>query len=197
MSLKFKFISLTVAGAIAVFSGASMAQDAKATDQDGQKAEKHHRHGGDGEGFGHRKFGRGEFGMRGGHGFGMRGMMRGIELTEAQKEQFKALRTANKPDQSQFEALAPLFEAKRNGTITPEQEAQLKAFRQQRQARMKTMHEQFLSILSADQRAQLEKNKADMKARREEFKQRREEWRKDRENRKGDAAPAAKPGTDN
>jgi protein CpxP len=196
MSLKFKFIStLTVAGAIAVFSGASIAQDAKPADQTGDKVEKHQRHGGDREGFGHRKFGRRGFGMRGGHG--MFGMMRGIELTDAQREQVKALREANKPDKSQFEALKPLMEARRNGTLTDDQKAQLKAFREQRQAKMKAMHEQFLSILTADQRAQLEKNQADMKARREEFKQKREEWRKNRENRKGDAAPAAKPGTDN
>ena len=195
MSLKFKLIStLTVAGAVAAFSGASLAQDTKTTTPaTGDKVERHQR--GDHRGPG--KFGR--EGMRR-EGHRMFGMMRGIELTDAQKAQLKQLRESNRPDKSQFEAIRPLMEAKRNGTITPEQEAQLKAFREQRQAKAKQMHEAFLNILTADQKAQIEKNKADMKARREEFKQKREEWRKNRENRKN-GAPATttptKPGTDN
>jgi protein CpxP len=187
MSLKFKFLStLTVAGAVAAFSSLSMAQDTKTTEAPvtGEKMEHHHRGDRDGAGkrgeFGQRKGGK--HGMRGGRG--MFGMMRGITLTDAQKEQFKSLRESNKPDKSQFEALRPLMEAKRNGTITADQEAQLKAFREQRQAKAKQMHAQFLSILTDEQKAQLEKNKTEMKANREQFKEKRQEWRKNREDRK-------------
>jgi len=198
MSLKFKFIStVSLAGAIAVFSGASMAQDANTTTPaTGDKVERHHRGGRD-------DHARGEFGRRGGRGgfagrgHGMFGLMKGVQLTDAQKEQFKALREQNKPNPADFEAIKPLMEARRNGTLTDDQKAQLKAFHEQRQAKMKAMHEQFLAILTPEQKAQIEANKAEQKQRRKEFKEKREEFRKNRE--LGAPAttqtkPAAKPG---
>ncbi|MBV9242265.1 MAG: Spy/CpxP family protein refolding chaperone [Acidobacteria bacterium] len=199
MSLRFKVLStLAGLGALAVFSGATFAQDTTTTTP--QNTDKTHQRG-DHRGFGPRRGGPGREGM--GPGGGMRGMMRGIQLTDDQKAQLKSLRESNKPDPAQFEQIRTLMKAKRDGTITADQEAQLKAFRESREAKAKEMRQAFLNILTPDQKAQLEKNRADMKARRQEFKQKREEWRKNHPNgRRGDGNPPAatnptKPGTTN
>lgn len=179
MSSKFKFISvLTVAGAIAVFSGASLAQDTTNTTPQPDKAG-HHR----GDGHGRRGPGgpEGFHGPRGG-GFMMRGLMKDVNLTDAQKEQIKQIREANKPNPADFEKIRTLMEAKRNGTITADQEAQLKAFHEARKAKEESVRQQIEAIFTPEQKAQIEKNKADMKARGEEFKEKREEWRKNHQN---------------
>jgi len=193
MSLKFKFISaLTVGGAIALFSGASLAQDTNPTTPQGDKAEHHHR-GGDDAG---RRGPGGREGMRGGAGmFG--GMMKGVNLTDAQKAQIKQIREANKPNPADFEAIKPLMEARRNGTLTDDQKAQLKAFRQARQAKEESVRQQIEAVFTPEQKAQIEKNKADMKARRDEMKEKREDWRKNRQNGAPAATTPAKPGTVN
>ncbi|HEY2847973.1 MAG TPA: Spy/CpxP family protein refolding chaperone [Pyrinomonadaceae bacterium] len=187
MSFKFKFIStLTVAGAIAAFAGASLAQDTTNTAPQPTDKPGHHR----GDGLGRRGPG-GPEGMRGGPDmFGP--MMKGVNLTDAQKAQIKQIREANKPNPADFEAIKPLMEAKRNGTITADQEAQLKAFRQARQAKEESIRQQINAVFTPDQKAQIEKNKAEMKTRRED-------WRKDHPNGKSGngtspAATTSKPG---
>lgn len=177
MSLKFKLIStLTLAGLIAAFSSVSMAQDTKTetptTTPD--KVEKPFK--GQRGGFG--KFGGRGFGgkKRGGHG--MRGFMRGIELTDAQKDQIKAIREANKPDQALMDEFRSLRKAKHDGTLTADQEARIKTLREQAQAKGKAVHEQIMNVFTAEQKAQIEKNKLEMKQRHEQFRQKREEFRK-------------------
>jgi protein CpxP len=184
MSFKFKLIStLTVAGAIAAFSGASLAQDTTPAPT-GDQAGQHHRHDGEGRrGHGDRD------GMRGGPGmFGGRMMMKGVNLTDAQKAQIKQIREANKPNPADFDQIKSLPEAKRNGTLTDDQKAQLKTIRQARKAKEESIRQQIEAILTPDQKAQIEKNKAEMKEHREEFKEKREDRRKDRKS--GDTAPA-------
>ncbi|MFL6373081.1 MAG: Spy/CpxP family protein refolding chaperone [Pyrinomonadaceae bacterium] len=194
MSLKFKLIStLTVAGAIAAFSGASLAQDANTTPATGDKTEHHHR--GDGEG---RRGPGGREGMRGGdHGGFGGGLMKGVNLTDAQKAQIKQIREANRPNPADFEQVKSLMEARRNGTLTDDQKAQLKAFRQARQAKEESVRQQIDAIFTPEQKAQIEQNKAAMKARREEFKQKREDWRKNHPKTGESTSPAtttSKPG---
>ncbi|MGB7202390.1 MAG: Spy/CpxP family protein refolding chaperone [Pyrinomonadaceae bacterium] len=185
MSLKFKFIStLTVAGLIAAFSSVSTAQDTKADAPSTapNKAEKPFK--------GHR----GGFGKFGGKGVGgkkhgrhgMRGFMRGIDLTDAQKEQIRGIREANKPDQAKMDEIRTLIEAKRAGTLTADQEARFKSFRDERQAKSKAVHEQMINVLTAEQKAQIEKNKQEMKQRHEQFRQKREELRKQKQDGTGD-----------
>jgi len=177
MSLKFRFIStLTVAGVIAAFSSVSMAQETKAetpgTAPD--KVEKPF------------KGKRGGFGKFGGRGFGgkkhgrhgMRGFMRGIELTDVQKEQIKGIREANKPDQALMDEFRSLRKAKHDGTLTADQEVRIKTLREQAQAKGKAVHEQIMNVFTAEQKTQIEKNKLEMKERREQMKQKREEFRK-------------------
>lgn len=169
MSLKrnFSFFLTAVAGAV-VFAGSAMAQETTAPKAD-DKAGHHQK--------GDRKFGRGQFGHHrfGKHrGFGGGMMFRDLNLTDAQKEQIKQIREANKPNKADFEAIRPLMEAKRSGTITADQEAQLKAFRDARQAKAQTVRDQILAVLTAEQKATLELKKAEMKQKREEFKKNRE-----------------------
>lgn len=102
------------AGAVLVtgFAGAVTAQ----TTDDGEKKEgrKYERRGGkDGLGKGMR----GKGGMRGG---GMRGL-RGIDLTDAQKEQIRGIMQANRPGESVRDEMRTIMQARRAGTITEDQ----------------------------------------------------------------------------
>jgi len=115
------------------------------------------------------------------HGGGMMHMMQDLNLTEAQKTQIHSILEANKADRSNFEAIRPLMEAKRNGTITPDQQAQLDQFRNAGRERMRGVHEQIMNVLTAEQKAQLEAKKAEMKARRDEFRQKHEQYRQQRQ----------------
>lgn len=177
MAIRSKiFSSLTLVFAIGAFSVFATAQEATPAPQDGQKVEK-----------GDRKFGMrggkfGRRGMMGRHGGRGMGMLRGIELTEAQKAQIKAIHEANKPAAGEFDGLKAIREARKSGaTITEEQKAQLKEFRQARKAKMEQVHQQVLAILTPEQKAQLETRKAEMQKRREEFRQNRKELRQKRQ----------------
>ena len=171
MSLKRKIISgIISAFAVVTFTGFASAQDTSADKQQNstQKQEKRERRGG---------FGRGDkMGKERGEGRG--GMMRGfreLNLTDAQKQQIHTIMEANKPDKSSFESLRPLMEAKRNGTITAEQQQQLEAFKAQRKQNGEKVRSQILAILTSEQRAQLEKQKEEWKEKRQERKQMRQE----------------------
>lgn len=171
MAIRSKiFSSLTLVFAIGAFSVFATAQEATTAPQDGQKVEKGDRK------FGKRggKFGRrGMEGRRGGRGMRM-GFLRGIELSDTQKAEIKAIREANKPNPADFEAMKSIRETRKSGgTITEEQKATMKQFREARKAKMEQVHQQILAVLTAEQKAQLETRKAEMQKRREERKQNR------------------------
>jgi Spy/CpxP family protein refolding chaperone len=173
MAIRSKiFSSLTLVFAIGAFSVFATAQESTTTPQDGVKAEKGDRK------FGKRggKFGRGGMhGDRGGSGMRM-GFLRGIELTDAQKAQIKAIHEANKPNPADFEAMKSIREARKGGgTITAEQKAEMKELRQARKAKREQVHQQILAVLTPEQKTQLEARKAEMQKRREEFRQKRQE----------------------
>ncbi len=175
MSLKSRFFTIfTAAAATAAFATFTIAQDSSATTAPEKKAEKRMK------GEGKRMGGKGHFGKRGGM-MGMRagrmGGLRGIELTDVQKEQIKAIREANKPVDNNREAMRTLVKAKRDGTITPEQDAQLTATREAAKARMQNVHAQIQAVLTPEQKAQIEQRKNEMKQKREEFRQNREQRR--------------------
>lgn len=172
MSLINKLCSgLTVAAAVFAFSTFTLAQDDKATTPapDKEKAEKHfkregrgmHRGHGPGIGFGHR------------HG-GMMRIMHGLNLTDAQKAQIHSIMEANKPDQSVRDERKTLFEAKRSGTLTAEQQARLVMLREQAKAKRQSVHQQIMAVLTPEQKAQIEQKKQEMKQRREERRQQRQ-----------------------
>src|SRR6476661_7347700 len=130
MSLKSKLSSLFVMMfAFAAFSVAVSAQDAT---KDADKSDKMEHHGGGRHG----GFGKG---MRGGRG--MMGELRGIALTDAQKEQLRTIHEANKPDQATMEEMKSLMEARRSGTLTDAQKDRMKILHEQSRAK----HEQVQS----------------------------------------------------
>jgi Spy/CpxP family protein refolding chaperone len=171
MSLKNKFMStLALSGAVLAFSVAASAQEAapQATDKT-EKMYKRGAHGGK-----HKMGGRRGFGGRGGFA------LRGIELTEAQKTQLKAIHEANKPSESLRQEMMDLRMAKRNGTLTADQQARLDAIRAERKAKHESIKAQVDAILTAEQKQQIEARKAEMKQRMQEFKEKRKERRANR-----------------
>lgn len=186
MLLKQKFVSaLTLAFAVLGLTIFVSAQDKSSTTDDSARPEKHER-----RGFGRKGEGRGEHGkgMRGGPGRHMMRGLHGLDLTDAQKEQVRGIMESKRAGFEQTrEQLRPLHEAKRNGTITAEQQTQLDTLRTQMRQDGEATHQQILGILTPEQRTKLEERKAEMQKRREEFKERRRE----RGPRPG--APADKP----
>lgn len=184
MALRKKlFTTTTLAVALGAFGILASAQTTETPAADGTKVEKHDR--------------KGHFGKRGGKRGGMRhgmrggmGMLRGIELTDAQKEQIKAIHEANKPTGENKALFDQIRETRKaGGTITEEQKAQLKTLREAQKAKMQGVHEQILAILTPEQKTQLEAKKAEMKQRREEMRQKRQEMREKRKA-AGETAPA-------
>ena len=176
MSLKRKIISgIVSAFAVFTFTTFVSAQDTNADKQQdsNQKQERRERRQGDKRGFGKR----GGKGMRG--GMMMRGL-RELNLTDAQKEQIHTIMEANKPDKSQFEAIRPLMEARRNGTLTDEQKKQLEDFRTQQKAKGDQIRTQILAVLTAEQKAQLDKMEQEWKQKREERRQMRQDRKNER-----------------
>ncbi len=171
MSLKSKlFTGIVTVFAAGAFSVTSSAQTTGETPKDGvNKSEKRegrgYKRGGDG-------FGKGK-GMRGGKGGGMRGL-RGIDLTEEQKTAMKAIREANRPDDTTREEMKSIMQARRAGTITPEQTQRAEQLRAQRQEKAQSIKLQIDNILTPEQRQQIEANKAEMKERRQQMKEQRQ-----------------------
>ena len=163
MSLKLKLTTtFALAAGVLLFSTGAFAQDTSpANPMTTDKAEKPFK---GGRGLGRHKMGRGDHGM-----------FRDLNLTDAQKEQMKQIREANKPDEATMAQLKAIKDARKAGTaLTPEQEQQMKSFREQHRAKAQSVHDQLLNILTADQKAQLEKNQAERKTRMEEFRKQRE-----------------------
>jgi Spy/CpxP family protein refolding chaperone len=166
MAIRSKLFSFfTLLFAVTAFTVFATAQETTpAPKDDAAKAEKRE----------HRGFGkRGDkMGRHGGHG--MRGF-HGIELTDAQKEQFRAIHAANKPSPETIEQMRTLREAKRNGTLTADQEAQLKQFRQDQRAKGEAIKAQIDNILTPEQKAQVEARKQEMRQKMQEHRQRRQQ----------------------
>ena len=123
---------------------------------------------------------RGIRGERMGHrgpGFGLRG----IDLTDAQKEQIRQIHEANKPNQALRDEMKAIQESRRNGgTLTEDQKARMKTLRDEAQAKMKSVHEQVLAVLTAEQRAQLDQRRQQMQQRMQERRQNMEQRREQR-----------------
>ncbi len=160
MSLKSKLSSIiTLAVSIVAFTTFASAQETT-TPQDGvQKQER--RAGGKHRG--------GRDGFR-----GMRGL-RGIELTDAQKEQLKVIHETNKPDEATMQEKRTIRQAKRDGTITPEQTERLKAMKEQSRAKHEQVRLQIEAILTPEQKQQIEQQKEEWKKKREERRMLREQ----------------------
>ena len=174
MSYKHKIVSAVATGfAIVSFSAfASAQQDNTTTNQSQdsvQKQEKRER-----RGFGKNsegRFGKEGYGKHRGGKMGMRELSQ-LNLTDAQKQQIRDVVQANhKANPENFQELRQLVQAKRDGTITPEQTEKLRTFKQQMRQNAEQTHRQILAVLTAEQRTQLEQLK---QQKREQKKQRRE-----------------------
>ena len=166
MSIKTRLSSLiTVALAVFAFAAIASAQDNSTTTQpdNSQKQERHWGKHRDGEGFG---------GMR--RGGGMR-ELQGLNLTDAQKAKIKSIHDTNRPDDATMQQMKTLIDAKRGGTITPEQTEQLKTLRKQQRDKMESVHQQVLAVLTPEQRQQLDQKREEMKKRWEERRQQRQQ----------------------
>lgn len=181
MSLKSKLSSVfTLAFAVVAFTTFATAQETtKPQDDSARKAERGFRHGG-------------ERGKHGGRHGGFRGMhgLRGIELTDAQKEQIRSIHEANKLDEATVAELKAIRETRRSGTeLTDAQKDRIKAIREQMRAKHDVVKAQIMGILTPEQKQQVEARKAEREKHREEMRQRRQEWRQKRDT----AKPADKP----
>ena len=166
MSLKNKFLSgLTMAFALFAFSTFAAAQETPKTDSDNTQKREWRKGKRDGMGKGFRRGGRGGF-LR---------ELRGIELTDAQKEQVRTIMEANRPDQTTMEEMKTLHQAKREGTLTADQQERIKSLRQQQKAKHDTVRQQVLAVLTPEQLQQIETNKAEWQKRREERKLQRQQ----------------------
>jgi len=184
MSLKRIFSLLTVVLSVAVVG---FAQDAKPEAATPEKAEKRMMKGMKRDGMKHG--GRGHFGSRRG---GMQGL-RGIELSDAQKGQIKAIQESNKPDAAIMAEMKAIHDARRAGTeLTQDQKDRVKVIRSQQRAKGDSVRQQIENILTADQKTQLEQRKLEMKQKREQFREKREGFRKNRTV-KPSVAPTVKP----
>ena len=188
MSLRSKLSSvLTLAFAVVALTTFVAAQDAPKTQDDNlqQKRER-----------GFRQGERGERGMhRGLHG-GFRGMgdLRGIELTDAQKEQLRAIHEANKPDEATMAEIRAIHEARKAGTeLTAEQKERLQAIHASMRAKQESVKAQIMGILTPEQKQQLETLRVEREKRREEMRQKRDEMREQWRQKRDAAKPADKP----
>jgi Spy/CpxP family protein refolding chaperone len=109
---------------------------------------------GDREGFGHR-------------GPGL-GNLRGIDLSEAQREQIRAITQRRlESTKAQREELFKMSEKRIAGTFSADDEARAKALRQEIRAAMDGIRTETAGILTAEQKARIEELQKDRKAKHE------------------------------
>ncbi len=169
MSLKNKFFSVVAsAAAVTAFAAFAAAQEIPAPSKENVEIQEKRMHKERGD---HGK------GMRGGKHGGMRGGMRGlmgIELTDAQKEQMRKVHEANKPDDATRQEMKTLMQAKRDGTITADQQERAKTLKSQARERHEAVRLQIEGILTAEQRQQLETRRQEMRQKMQERRQMRQ-----------------------
>jgi len=172
MSLKRKFISaITLTLATIAFTTFVSAQDTNKQEDSMQKQDRFERRGG-----GKRGMGKGKRGRK--HSGGDKMLMRSLgklNLSDAQKEQthsiFETFKTSTQTGREEMRGLAM---KKRDGIITADEQARFKEIRTQLKASGEQMRNSVLAILTAEQRAQLDQMKEEMKKRREEHRQNRQ-----------------------
>lgn len=170
---RFKTLAIATLSAIALAASIAVAQQSGATGQDNQAQEGQRR---EWRGRGRGEHKRGFRGMRAG------GFFRQLNLTEDQKAKMKQIRQSfaetNKPVREQLRAKRQeLRQASEGGTFNEALATQKLTEMASLQAKLMDerfkLHQEMLSVLTAEQKAQLEQAKTQRKARRGEMRGRR------------------------
>lgn len=106
--------------------------------------------------------------------------LHGINLTDEQKAQLKAIREAYPPDPQAAEELRTLMKARRSGTITPEQQERLDTLQTQARDRSQAIRTQIEGVLTPEQLETLHRRQERRQEQMERRKERRQERREDR-----------------
>ncbi|HEU4794512.1 MAG TPA: Spy/CpxP family protein refolding chaperone [Pyrinomonadaceae bacterium] len=160
---RFKVLAIATLSAIVLAASIAVAQTVTPDQGNGQGARR-------------------EWRGRGGKGHGMRGMraggfFRGLNLTEDQKAKMKTIResfaTSNKPLREQLRAKRQeLRQASEGGTfneaLATQKLTEIAPLQAKLMAERAKLHQEMLSVLTAEQKAQLEQAKAQFKTRRGE-----------------------------
>jgi periplasmic protein CpxP/Spy len=169
MNKRFKTVAIAAISSIALAGSIVFAQTTT-PDQSNQQGTRTERRGGGkhrGHGFG---------GMRRGGGF-----FRQLNLTEDQKTKMKQIRenfaAQNKPLREQLRAKRQeLRQASEGGTfneaLATQKLTEMASLQAKLMGERNKLHQEMLSVLTAEQKAQLEQSKAQFKARRGERRQR-------------------------
>ena len=166
---RFKTLAIATLSAIALAASIAVAQTIT-TDQGTQQGQRTERRGGRG---GHK--GEGWGGMRAG------GFFRQLNLTEDQKAKITQIRETfaqtNKPLRDQLRAKRQeLRQASEGGTfneaLATQKLTEMASLQAKLMGERQKLHQEMLSVLTAEQKAQLEQSKAQFKARRGERRQR-------------------------
>ena len=153
-------------GLVASMAAAGLAQQ-QTPESGAAGGERHERHGRRGD---HPQMG----GERHGGGFGM---LRQLNLSDAQREQIRSIReNYEKRTEAQREELRQLSRTKKQGgELTPEQQARARQLRTELRATSESIHSEMLNVLTPEQRTQLEQSMKERREHREEFRGRRGE----------------------
>jgi periplasmic protein CpxP/Spy len=160
---RIKTLAIATLSAIALAASIAVAQSVQ-TDQGTQKGTRMERRGGRGEHKGH-----GWGGMRDG------GFFRQLNLTEDQKTKLKQIREnfaqTNKPLREQLRAKRQeLRQASEGGTfneaLATQKLTEIAPLEAKLMGEQHKLHQEMLSVLTTEQKAQLEQSKAQFKARR-------------------------------
>ena len=167
MSFKRKlFSTITMALATVAFTTFVAAQETPKQDDSTQKQERFER-----RGFGGKRDGKA---MHGGDRMLMRSLQR-LNLSDAQKEQTRGiLDNFKNSTQTQREELRALAMKKRDGVITADEQNRMKEIKTQLQLSGEQMHNSILTVLTAEQRTQLDQMKNEMKQKMQERRQNRQ-----------------------
>jgi len=163
---RFKKIAIASISAIALAGSIAVAQTVS-TDQNAQTQGSRMEHRG----------GRGKHGGRGGWGGMRNGGFRQLNLTDDQKAKMKAIHESfaerNKPLREQLRAKRQeLRQASEGGTfneaLATQKLTEMASLEAKLMGERVKLHQETLSVLTAEQKAQLEQSKAQFKARREQ-----------------------------
>ncbi len=108
------------------------------------------------------------------------GLMRGLDLSESQKQQQRAIMQRRlESTKGPREELFKLREKRMADAFTAEDEARAKSLRQEIHTAMQGVQSEIEGILTAEQRNKLEQLRSERKARHEEMRERRRERKSD------------------